>query len=356
MDAAEFAFWTESTQTRIEHEQRRARARFEQIRRTAELTIREETQAWASSHATEAGVLRADASLPDLSRRVKQRLDSMLQDLTGSGEWPPRKGGRPETLQGTAVSIVKAVESWKDKLGLEGPSAGEYLASGRAEAVWQDHKANPVGVREREARQLVESAARLRASGASVEDVSRMAGEWQIHPGIYQLSTDAHALAYARSYLGEIGDANRSKSWLPYVSESVAPTLNPSGRTASVAYRVLTETQLANLYRTVNAGRRTATTPRTLGLGHGTREVYYPIPESIEEEVRGWYAESRRRFESGFETTVRTSTREDVASMVRRTREEIRGALRSSEVSPAEGALILGRLTTLLDSILGSTV
>jgi len=360
--AEEWMFEVEGTQARIEHEQRRARARFAQERRLAELQVRREVNGWAARNRLEDGTLSRTASMADLHSRVKARMDEMLQRISGAGEWPPKTGRPPDvSMLGGALATTEAVEAMAKRLGIEGPTAQEYLRSGRARAVWLDHKANPVGVRERETRQLTESAARLRAQGASMADVQSAAASWQINPGIFQLSTDAHNLAYARSMLGEVGDAMAKASgtgtrYAALVSEAKARTLNKAGRTAQVAFRSFDEDQLGTLYQGVNSGRRTYTSPRTLGLGHNTGEVYYPIPAEIADDVEALLRTRRRRFLEGAKPTVETRTRADVAARIREVRDALLADLALEGISPEEKAAIVGRLTRLLEDVAAGTV
>lgn len=299
IDLDAYLFELEQTTKRIERSQRKARLAFQQRRELAEALIRRDLKAWAAENLDAGGRLKAGASMAGADAIVQRRMDDFLRDVTGSTDWPPRRedfARGPSTMKGLATEVVEEVDGFREKVGLGGPTAEEYVRTPEARAVWEDHKLNPVGVRERETRQLREDLRRMRASKMPAAQVGRTLDAWKMDEGVFKLSTDSHALAYGRNYLERIGRDVKADRFVAYVSEPTARGLRPGGRTSSVAFRTFTREQLETIFGKVNQLRRGTTSFSTMGLGHGTRELYFPVPASIADDVVAAMRERRSSF------------------------------------------------------------
>lgn len=345
-------------QKQLEFVQQRARDTFEAERRRTEALTRRDLRGWARRNSKD-GKIRGDADVAGASAIANDRMQELLARISG-GRWPPKPGptrDRQQGLTGFAGQAVFVVDQWKEKSGLDALDAAEYLDSDEAEAVFEDHRRNPVGVKERETRQLTESIARFRAGGADVDDVDRALDDWQVNAGIFELSTDAHVLAYARNYLGQIGEDIGAQRYVGLVSDDLAEELDTEGRTASVLYRTFDEDGLDELFRSVNAGRRTFTSWKTLGLGHGTHEVFWPIQPGTEGAMEEYYAAERSAF-----LDSATSPAKVTAAGVARDLEAFRRNLASelaskeSDLSPSDRSKLLDRLVELLQDLRAGTL
>lgn len=345
-------------QKQLEFVQQRARDTFDAERRRTEALTRRDLRGWASRNSKD-GRIRGGADLGSASAIANDRMGELLARISG-GRWPPDAGGarRPRGMTGFAAQAVGVVEKWKEKSGIDGgPDAQEYLDSDEADAVFEDHRRNPVGVRERESRQLVESVARFRAGGSSLEDVDSFLDDWGINPGIFGLSTDAHVLAYARNYLAQIGSEVGAQEYVGLVSDALSEELDPAGRTGSVVYRVFDEQGLDELFQAVNAGRRTYTSWKTLGLGHGTHEVFWPIEPGTEDAMRDYYAGERESFLAGRQEAA-GKTSAGVARDLDKFRRDLAAELATKEtdLSAADRGTLLDRLFELLTDLREGTL
>lgn len=359
VSAEEYDFWTRQAQRQLEAAQGQVRREMTGHRVQAEFQIRRDLQGWAARNAGEDGKLKGSASLGEAGQIIDGHMERMHAKAAG-GRWPPPVSGEPDyaTIQGAAAESARIVDAWAANVQLQerGEKAAEYLRSQQARAMWDDHRRNPAGARERETRQAREAVARWKAGRETVEGIGRALESWHINPGIWALSTDAHMLGYARNYLGELGDAVKAERWVAMVSPERAATLNPAGRTASVAYRTFSQAELDRLFRAANAGRRSYTSPRTLGLGFNTGEVYFPLHPERAAELQARYAEQRRDFLAGRRpafVTSRAGVARDLEAFQRKLASDLR---EGSELTPAQIERLVARLSALLVDIRAGTL
>ncbi|MBK8180888.1 MAG: hypothetical protein IPK67_18745 [Planctomycetes bacterium] len=359
VSAEEYDFWTRQAQRQLEAAQGQVRREMEGHRVQAEFHTRRELNAWAARNVGEDGKLSQRASLSEAGKIIDGQLEKMHAKAAG-GVWPPRSGAEPDysTIQGAAAEASRIVESWAENVQLDSAAkkAEAYLRTQAARAMHDDHRRNVAGVRERESRQAKEVVARWKAGRESLETIGRNLESWGINAGIWQLSTDAHLLAFGRNHLGEIGDAAGAQRWVAMVSPERAAVLRPEGRTASVAFRTFSQADLDRLFRSVNAGRRTFTSARTMGLGFNTGEVYFPLPRELEGALEGRYRAQRRDFLAGRRpsfVTSRAGVARDLEAFQRKLSADLAAG---SELSPQEIDRLVERLSRLLGDVRNGTL
>lgn len=349
-DLDEYLFQTGAAQSQFEFTQRRLRAIMHGAKREAEYFIRRDVRDWTRRHSKD-GVLNPGAPLAKLERQIRKRFDDMIRQVRGP--WPP-SGAAPtdvDSLSDVAHQTSSVVQQWRDHLKLKGPSADSFLQKPSTKAVRDDHMRNVFGVRGQETRQLTENAARWRSSRATTTEVDQAMGDWAVNPGIFNLSTDSHTYAYARAHMGDIADAMGATHFVPYISQNMMSTISPTGRTGQILYRVLSREQLKDVYGAVNSGRKTWTSWRTLGLGHNTAEVYYPIPHELLEGATKHFATARKAFlaktppPSGLETVA--SARRQLAEV----HQQLVLTLAASDVPRATQRIILKRLEEVVKAL-----
>ncbi len=164
----------------------------------------------------------------------------------------------------------------------------------------------------RSSTQMDETLRRSMLGGATREATGASIKTYDLNRNLWNLSLLEHPPAVSRAILANSASrmaARVTKVTSPefpkraFMVAGVCPAgtqavlLNPGGRTAELAWRVMSvETLAARAAANATAVQGAGSGYRTLGEGPGTREFYVPVPPENLDEVRELMAERRAEF------------------------------------------------------------
>jgi len=158
--------------------------------------------------------------------------------------------------------------------------------------------------------QLDEKLRRSMGAGMTKSGAERSVQTYDLNRNLFNQSLLAHPPGVVRELLGQSSDRMAARvttkvSELPKraffipgvcAAGDAAVKMDPGGRTAELAWKVISAEALASRAATLAATRQSVSTHRNLGLGHNSTEWYVPVPPENLDEVRELMRERRETF------------------------------------------------------------
>lgn len=184
-----------------------------------------------------------------------------------------------------------------DELGLD-PESGGFL--GRAEAwvrqfttgrIRDDFRWNIRGLIFNALRGFREFTFRISSRAVPRVQAERSARSRKVNRNVVRLTTESHPRATLRGGMARAAEQVFGPGKGQFMVYSPV-RVDKGGATGGLLYRILSHAQLRKTYANVKGGSSFA----GLGLHHGSREYYIPIPPGLESSASAWADQARRLF------------------------------------------------------------
>lgn len=189
-----------------------------------------------------------------------------------------------------------------DELGLRPEDAGflsragswvQEFTTGR---IRDDYRWNIRGLIFNALRGFREFTFRIAARGITRPQAERTARNRNVNRNVARMSTETHPRAAMRSGMAKASEQVFGPGKGKFMVYSPV-RVNKGGASGRLLYRVMTHAQLRKAFKDVKAGGSF----EGLGVHHGSREYYVPIPPGLESAATAWARRERGLFlERGF--------------------------------------------------------
>lgn len=224
--------------------------------------------------------------------RFVRKVSNVLGRSWGKLVQPGKRSGAPITkgfMHRAHTQNAQRARRFLQKLGLRAPSAPETKKL--VESQIRDMAYNVRKLFQRTTAAVGEFLHRV-VTGMPLSHARLTAKRWSMSRQNWELSFSSHVDGAARAVLA----ASDAKYFVVMVPPRRLQNVAQGGTTGRHLFRVMTRTELDELFRELNGNRRPDSFSgwQTLGFHHGSFEFYVPVPDTVDLPLLYEHLQARR--------------------------------------------------------------